>query len=202
MPLIDAKPDALAMIYAKTLLQMAEQKGGRDGVMSTLGELEDLLEIARENPRFGEFLASRVVPEGKRASSLGTILGGRVSDLTLRFLQVVNLKGRLGHLPAIVAAFDLCAQDKFGRVEVDVYTAEPIDATGSKRIQDGLANALKKEVVIHPYIDHTMIGGVKIRVGDQFIDASVATQLRKMSDTLRNEGQSKLKAHMDKMIEG
>jgi hypothetical protein len=47
-----------------------------------------------------------------------------------------------------------------------------------------------------------MIGGVKIRVGDQFIDASVATQLRKMSDTLRNEGQGKLKAHMDKMFEG
>jgi hypothetical protein len=39
-------------------------------------------------------------------------------------------------------------------------------------------------------------------VGDQFIDASVATQLRKMSDTLRNEGQSKLKAKFDKIIEG
>jgi F-type H+-transporting ATPase subunit delta len=202
MPLIEAKPDALAMIYAKTLLQMVEQKGGRDAVMGILGELEDILEIARENPRFGEFLASRVVSETKRATSLLKVLGGRVSDITLRFLQVVNRKGRLGHLPAIVAAFDLCAQEKFGRVEVDVYTAEPIDASGSKKIQDGLALALKKEVVIHPYIDHAMIGGVKIRVGDQFIDASVATQLRKMSDTLRNEGQSKLKAKFDKIIEG
>jgi F-type H+-transporting ATPase subunit delta len=202
MPLIDAKPDALALVYANTLLAMAEEKGGRDAVMSTLGELEDLLELARENPKFGEFLASRVVSNAKRSKSLGSILSGRVSPLTLRFIQVVNDKGRLGHLPAIVAAFDQVAQEKFGRVEVDVYTAEPIDGDGSRRIQAGLASALKKEVVIHPYVEHQMIGGVKIRVGDQFIDASVATQLRKMTDKLKNEGQSQLKARIERIIDG
>ena len=202
MPLIDAQPDALAMIYARALMQLAESKGGKDAALATLGELEDLLEVARENPKFGEFLASRVVPEKRRAASLQKILTGQVSDLTMRFLLVVNRKGRMGHLPAIVAAFDLSVQEKFGRVEVDVYTAEPIDSEGSRRIQTGLANALKKEVVIHPYIDGAMIGGVKIRVGDQYIDASVATQLRKMRDRLQNEGQSQLKARIEKIIEG
>lgn len=200
MPLIDARPDALAMIYARTLLQMAEQKGGRDVAMEVLGELEDLLETARQDQKFGEFLASRVVPMGKRGLTLQKILGGRISDLTLRFILVVNRKGRLGHLPAIVAAYDLAAQEKYGRVEVDVFTAEPIDSERSRRIQSGLAAALKKDVVIHPYVDSEMIGGVKIRVGDQFIDASVATQLSKLGDQLINDGQSKLKAQIDKII--
>lgn len=202
MPLIEAQPDALAMIYARTLLTMVEEKGGRDAAMDTMGELESILEVAREQPAFGEFLASRVVSVDRRSKSLAKILAGRVNDLTLRFLQVVNDKGRLNHLPAIVAAYDQLVQERFGRVEVDVYTAEAMDSGTQSRVRERLAAALKKEVVMHPYTEEGMIGGMKIRVGDQFIDASVATQLRRMRDKLQTQGQSELKARMDRIIGG
>lgn len=201
MPLIEAQPDALAMIYARTLLTMVEEKGGRDAAMDTMSELESILEVAREQPAFGEFLASRVVSVDRRSKSLAKILSGRVNDLTLRFLQVVNDKGRLNHLPAIVAAYDQLVQERFGRVEVDVYTAETMDAGTQSRVRERLASALKKEVVMHPYTEEGMIGGMKIRVGDQFIDASVATQLRRMRDKLQTQGQAELKARIDRIIE-
>ena len=38
--------------------------------------------------------------------------------------------------------------------------------------------------IVHPYTDNTMIGGVKFRIGDQLIDASLATQLRQFRDRL------------------
>lgn len=202
MPLIDAQPDALALIYARTLLGMVDAKGGKEAAFDTLGELEGILDVARATPAFGEFLSSRVVSVDRRSKSLAKVLGGRVNELTLRFLQVVNRKGRLNHLPAITAAFDHLVQERFGRVEVDVYTAETMDAGTQSRVRERLATALKKEVVMHPYIEEGMIGGMKIRVGDQFIDASVATQLRRMRDKLQTSGQSELKARFDRIVEG
>lgn len=202
MPLIESQPDALAMVYARSLLQMAESRGGRPAVEAALGELEEVLELARGNARFNEFLSSRAIQARKRGESIARVLGGRVSDLTLHFLLVVNAKERLSRLPSIVAALDGLVQEKYGRVEVDVYTAEPLDGEGVRRIQGRLGAILGKDVVVHPYVEDGMIGGVKMRIGDQLVDASVATQLRKMRERLSVEGDAALKAKISRIIEG
>lgn len=188
MPLSTAAPDALSAIYARSLFELAEAQGGADAVARCLDELEAVLEIARADARFSEFLSSRVLPREKREASLRTILGGRVSDLTLRFLLVLNDKERLASLPAIAGAYDRVVQERFGRVEVDVFTATPVSADELRSIRDRLAATLGKEVIVHPYTDPAMIGGVRMRIGDQLVDGSIATRLRKMRDQLATEG--------------
>src|SRR5689334_14296140 len=100
MPLTDAPADALAEIYARSLFELAEAKGGQAAIESSQGELEEIMELARADQQFNEFLASRVLPVAQRSGSLERIFTGRVSDLVLRFLQILNEKGRLSHLPA------------------------------------------------------------------------------------------------------
>lgn len=202
MPMIESQPDALAHVYARSLLELVESKGGRPAVEDTLGELEDILELARSNPKFGELFASRVVSAKARAKSLDTIFKGRVNNYTLWFLQVLNEKGRLGHLGAVVAAFEQRSQDKYGVVEVDLYTAEALATQTGDTIKRRLGEVLKKDVVIHGYVEPAMIGGIKIQIGDQLIDASVATRLRQMRDRLSNQGAGSLKSRLGRIIEG
>jgi len=201
MPLIENQPDALARTYATSLYELAEQGGGREKIESCLSELEDILEIARENGAFAEFLSSRSIGASERSTSLEKIFKGRCSDLIVRFLLVLNKKGRLGALPAIAAAFDAMVQEKFGRVEVDVFTAEPATPDSLRDLKDRLARALGKDVVVHPYTERAMIGGVKLRLGDQLIDASLATRLRNMKDDLDKKGAANLRAHMGRVID-
>ena len=201
MPLNDAQPDALAEIYARSLFELAESKGGREAIEACAGEIEDVLELARANPRFSEFLASRVLPIAQRSASLEKIFKGKVSDLTLRFLQILNEKARLSHLPAIAAAFDGVVQRKFGRIEVDVYTASPVNADQIKAIRDRLQKALGREPIVHPYVENGMLGGVKLQIGDMLIDGSLATQLRKFRDQLATNGSAELRARADRIID-
>jgi F-type H+-transporting ATPase subunit delta len=201
MPLIDIQPDALAEIYARSLFELAEAKGGRAQIESTLAELEDIIEMARADRNFSEFLASRVLPVTDRAGSLDGIFKSRVNDLTLRFLQILNEKSRLPHLTAIVAAYDRIVQEKFGRVEVDLYTPAPISPEEIRAIRDRLQKALGKEPIIHPYVDHAMLGGLKMQIGDRLIDGSIATRLRQFRDRLANEGSAEIRASADRMID-
>ncbi len=200
MALTEAQPDALALTYAKSLFELAEAKGGRETIEATLDELENILELARANPRFAEFLSSRALPAGDRARSLDAIFAGRISDLTRKFLRVLNEKGRLGYLVPIVGGFDQVVQAKFGRVEVDVFTAEPMSPDEFRGVSEALGRALGKEIVAHPYVDASMIGGVKLRIGDQLVDGSVATRLRKMRDLLGSEGLAEVRARMDRIV--
>jgi len=201
MPLVQAQPDALSATYAQSLFALAKEQGGQDQIETSLGELEEILELARQNPMFGEFLASRVLPVATRARSLDTIFNGSISDLTLRFLQVLNAKERLGHLYAIVASYDALVQESFGRVEVDVFTTSPISPEQLKAIRDRLGSILSKEVIVHPYTDAAMLGGVRLRIGDQLVDGSLATRLHKMRTQLSTHGLAELRAKADRIIE-
>jgi len=201
MPLSQAKPDALANVYAKSLYSEAFAAGGRERVEAVQGQLEDLLEMTRSDKALNEFLASRVIPTAEREVALKKILGGRIDELLLRFVLVVNRKERLGHIVPIAAAYDQVVQQQFGRVEVDVITAAPLEQGQMSGVKDRLGKALGKEVVVHTYTEAAMIGGVKFRIGDQLIDASVQTSLRKIRDQLSTHGDAAVRGKIDRIIE-
>jgi len=201
MPLIESQPDAVAQAYAQSLFELAEADGGRDRVEEVLGELEDILELARADAAFSEFLSSRVIPSSKRHESIKNMLRGRATDLTVRFLLLLNKKGRLANLPAIAAAYDALVQGRFGRVEVDLYTATPVDASVLNQVRERLQRALEKDVVVHPYTDPRMLGGVRIRLGDELIDASVATQLRRFRERLGTTGAASVRARSERILD-
>jgi F-type H+-transporting ATPase subunit delta len=188
MPLIESQPGALENVYARSLFELALEQGGQSLVESIAGELEDIIELARGDRRFNEFLASRVLPVKKRDGSLVRIFTGAAHPLVLNFLRLLNRKGRLSHLPPIGASFDRQLQEHFGRIEVDVMTALPIEERQLSLIRERLAVVLGKQPVVHPYTEPAMIGGVKLRIGDQLIDASVATRLRQMRARLDERG--------------
>lgn len=206
MPLTHSAPDALARIYATSLFELAETSGegatAPQKCESTLGELEDIMELARQDAKFGEFLASKILPSEKREKSLNAMFRGRVSDLTLRFLLVLNDKDRLGHLPAIVGAFEQMVQEAYGRVEVDVYTAQTIDQGELASIRDALQRKLGKEPVLHAYVDASLIGGVKLQIGDQLIDGSIRTQLRKLREAIAQDGGAEIRSRAARLIDG
>lgn len=200
MPLVESQPNAASMTYARSLIALADEQGGRAACEEIGSELEQLLELARSDKSFGEFLSSRLIAVKARGEALSRILKGRVSDLTMRFVLVVNRKGRLASLPAIIASYDQLLQEKFGRVEVDVYTAEVADAALLDQVRSQLSKTLGKEVILHSYIDARMIGGIKVQIGDQLLDASVATQLRRLSDRLEVQGSSELRSRAERLI--
>lgn len=201
MPLLESPPDALSDIYATSLFEVCQQAGGDAALKETLDELEGILDMAREHAAFNEFLASRVLGTSERATSLRKIFEGKVSSRTLTFLLVLNGKDRLGRLPGIVQAFHDKAQEAFGQLEVDVHTAGPISSADLDAIRDRLASALGKDVVATHRSDPSMIGGLKLRYGDQLIDGSIAARMRRLRDQLGHDGAARIRARVGEMID-
>ena len=193
MPLIEAQPDALAKVYAKSLFEIAHEQGGQQNAEEILGELEDILEIARNDRSFNELLASRLIDAEKRDASLVRMFDGKISPLTLNFIRQLNRKGRLANLSQISVAMDTLVQEQFGRIEVDVFTASPISASELENVRKRLSDSLGKDVIMHPYTDSSMLGGIKLRMGDQLIDGSIQAELRKLRDSLLNKGSAQIR---------
>jgi F-type H+-transporting ATPase subunit delta len=192
--------DALALVYARSLYELAEQAGGRDKIMELGDELEQICELTRGDRAFAEFLSSPIINRARRGDVLSSVLQNRVTDLVLRFLLVLNRKGRLNHLEMINTAYDRLVQEAHGRVEVDVYTATPAGPDGLSGISDRIKEVLGREPVLHTYTDPSMIGGVKLRIGDQLIDGSVATRLRRLKQSLLTNGSASMRDRFDRIM--
>ncbi len=180
--------DALAKVYAKSLFELAMDAGGSDKLVEIADELEQICELAREDKKINLFFSSPVVDVTARGKTLSAIFTNRITDLTLRFLLVLNNKGRLDRLESIETAFDQLLQEAFGRVEVDVITPVAVDAESLTAIKQKIETVLGKEPVLHPYVDEHLLGGIKLRIGDQLIDGSLQTRLRKLGEELKNNG--------------
>ena len=196
-----ANADALANVYARSLFELATDAGGTDKLMEVADELEQICELAREDKKINLFLSSPVVDVKARGKALSAIFTNRITDLTLRFLLVLNNKGRLNRLESIETAFDQLVQEAFGRIEVDVITPVAIDAELIATIKEKISTVLGKEPILHPYVDESLLGGIKLRIGDQLIDGSVQTRLRKLSEELKNNGGAAVRERFESFMD-
>ncbi|MDA0294935.1 MAG: ATP synthase F1 subunit delta [Planctomycetota bacterium] len=193
--------DAVARVYAQSLLELAEAAGGDKKIVETSEELMSIMEIIRADEATAEFLRSPIVEREKRATAIRRIFEGRVSDLILRFILVLNGKGRLGEFGAMTAAFDQLVNERLGRVEVDVFTVEgQLEPDQLAVLGEKVKSRFGQEPVFHQYADPSMIGGLVLRVGDQLIDGSVRGQLRRMREELLAGGSARIRAGADKFL--
>ena len=167
----------LALTYAQSLLDLANQQDQTAAVANDLDALEQVIE---QNVEFLDLLKSPGISNEERSEALRRIFGGRLSELLGRFLQVMSERGRLGMLPQVLEAFEHLLDQQLGKVEVDVTVAEHLSDSELETVRGRVSKALGKDAVIHQYVDPEIIGGIVLRVGDQVVDASLRRQLEAM----------------------
>lgn len=184
----DNQINTVDRLYGGALVEMADEAGALDSMAEEVAGLGELL---AQSPELEKLLASQVLSAKDRAASIERIFKGKVSDLLFRFLLVVNKKNRLADLPGILRAFGKGFAEKRGVIEVDIHTADALPADKLAGIAQGIGKALNRQVVPSAHVEPHLIGGLKLRIGDQLIDGSVATQLRLMTNRIVAAGRGK-----------
>lgn len=199
---LDTQPEAVDKAYARSLFELVERDGGRALLESIAGEFDELVELLRSMPRFEEFIASRIISAEKKQASLEHMFRGKISDMVLNLALLMNRKGRLNRFSRVAMAYQQMVEEKFGRVEVDVYTRYAIPEDQLDSLKRRLQEVLKREPVVYPHVDSSMLGGMKLRVGDVMLDASFDSRLRKMREMLRTEGTALIRERAERAFEG
>ena len=109
------------------------------------------------------------------------------SDETLSsFIRTLAENRRLALLPEISRLFDLAKSQDDGVKEAVVYSAFPIDDAQVAALLQQLEPRFATRLTARVVVDESLIGGVRVAVGDQVLDASVRGKLDSMAVALNN----------------
>jgi F-type H+-transporting ATPase subunit delta len=159
------------------------------------GDVESLLETLKQYPAFGRLLAAPKIDVVEREKILRKTFEGRIGQLTLNFLLVLNQRWRLGGMQGILSEYiEMDNARRLGRRDVRVTSAVALDEGALARIRQGIAAWGGFEPVLEIKEDPSLLGGLVVQIGDRKIDASVQGQLERLREQLKKEFQAKVTA--------
>jgi F-type H+-transporting ATPase subunit delta len=100
-------------------------------------------------------------------------------------VHVLIENDRLALLPEIQRQFIELKNEREGVVEAEIHTAFQLDNAQITGLVADISRRLKRRVQPHVTVDKDLIGGVRVTVGDEVIDASVRGQLEQMAAALK-----------------
>ena len=168
----------IASRYAKALVDLALEGNKLEDVKKDM----DLFAVLLENREFELMLKSPVLAHSKKKSILKSILEGRVTELTSKFINLLVDKDRAGMLPLIVPEFLELYRDINQISVVKITSAREMEPDEIDRITAVLRKQgfVKEQVEVEADVDPTLIGGFILEFGDHLLDASVENQLFEM----------------------
>jgi F-type H+-transporting ATPase subunit delta len=174
-----AEPSTIARPYAAALFQSSTAADGAQLV----AQLDTLAVIARD-PGLRQFAGDPRVSDEQVFGVVTGIAGTDLSPKLRNLLSTVIDNGRLSVLPEIASQFRMLVNDRGGMADAQVVSAFPLDANQ----QAGLAKVLEKrfgrQLKVAVTVDPTLIGGVRVTVGDEVLDTSVVARLEQMRAAL------------------
>ena len=165
----------IADVYAAALFDLARQAGC---VPEVRGELEGLVRLEKTEPAFASFMRSYAVDDDKRQASLETMFRGKLSDIVLNTLQVMNEHGRAGLLPALLRCYVLWKEHAAGQSEGTATSAVMLDDVHKKALESWAATISGRKPLVEYVVDPEVIGGLVVQIGGYRFDHSVRRHLQ------------------------
>lgn len=168
--------------YAKGLLQVGIETGKLEAIRSDMQYIRDAVKSA---PMLQKVLNSPIVKEEKKKAIVEEVLSGKVTDITLKLVEILAQKNRFGLLYTVATSFQEIYNQHAGILEITITTAFDLD----KNQIDSMVKAMEKstgKMIQHTIkTDKNLIGGVAIKYGDTVIDGSVRNKLEQLTALLQ-----------------
>lgn len=171
-------------VYGDALFELATEESKVDALKE---EAEGILLTIKENPEFSQMMNHPKINKEEKLEIIESIFKGRVSDEMVGLLRMLEEKGHIGDVQAVLTYF-------INRVFEYKNIGRAVVSTPTELTEGQKADVMKRLLETTSYVsfevdykvDPELIGGMVIRIGDRVVDSSIKTQILKLQRELSN----------------
>jgi F-type H+-transporting ATPase subunit delta len=175
------KNDVLVRIYTQPLFELAVESNSLDAIGN---EMKALAELFRRVPLLEEYMESPGVSREAKLELIRKAYDKPPSDYLMNFLDLVLRKGRQEILPHVWDAFKQLWDDYNQQLEVKAVTAVELTEPQKKALAEKLAQRTGKKVIVKNILDPSVLGGLRLQIGHQLLDATIVSLLSNLKYSL------------------
>jgi len=173
---------SVARRYAEAFFSIAQEANKIDDYQV---ELETLVNTIDEIENLKEYFAHLLIPVKEKKELATKIFADKISEMTLNFLLMIIDKHRETYIGLIAAEYKEMADESRNITKAEFIAAQEVPEEEVKSLAEKLSASTGKVVQLEPKVDPLLIGGGKIRIGDQIIDGTVAKKLEMLKEKLK-----------------
>ena len=170
----------ISVRYAKALFKAANEANLLLPVMNDVQLIINVYAMAD----FQIVLESPIVKTSDKRKVVEKLFSGKISDLSMNFLNLLLTNKRESHLPDIARNFKYFYKQNKGILSCEIIVSEPIDKVQTEKFRGVLKKIFKSEIELEAIIKPAILGGFILRVEDEQFDASVSSNLAKIKRQL------------------
>lgn len=168
----------IARPYADALFQAAQ--ADLNGVAAWVDEIAAIA----SDSALQQFAANPKTTAQQVFDVVVGILKTPLSDHGKNFLRLVIENDRLAALPEIATQFRALKNAQGGSSDAVVYSAFPVEGAALAQVGASLEKRFGRKLNISVVLEPSLIGGIRVVVGDEVLDASVKARLEQMKVAL------------------
>ncbi len=168
--------EEIARVYADALFEAAKDRANLDAVREQLDQFAD---VVSENRDLQMFLFSPYFSSAEKRNGISRAVSGAEPEL-INFLELLAEKHRMPAIFRIRRRFDELWAEENRRLEVTVTSAIELDPKIVERVGKEIERQTKRSVDLRTEVDDGILGGLRLRVGNMVLDASLRNKLERL----------------------
>jgi len=169
--------EVIAKRYAEALFQLGKEKNRTEELIESC---RVTAEVFQNNQQLNTLLEHPSISSMKKEQFLEDVLNGVAREVVNTIKILVN-RHRTGIIPGVMQTFIQMVDDAKGVEKAHVYTARKLSNEAIGELEVAFAKRFgKKEMQLENIVDPSVIGGVKVRVGNTIYDGSLSGKLHRM----------------------
>jgi F-type H+-transporting ATPase subunit delta len=169
----------VARPYAEALFRVAQN--GDMAAWSTL--VSELAQIGA-NPDVQAFASNPNVTPAQLADTIASLVKSPFNAEANNFVAMLAENGRVALLPEIAAQFTVLKNAQLGAADALIHSAFELSADQVTGLVAALEKKFGRKLNPTVAVDPSLIGGVRVVVGDEVLDTSVRAKLQQMHAAL------------------
>ena len=168
----------IARPYAEALFKSSQADLG--GTSQWL----DALAAVAGDPQLLRYAGNPKVTDAQVYDLVAGVLGRPLPPHGQNFVRTVIDNGRLAALPEVATQFRAMKNARSGASDAVVHSAFPIGADQLAGVSQALERRFGRKLNVTVQEDQSLIGGIRVVVGDEVLDTSVKARLEHMKTAL------------------
>lgn len=175
------KNEVLVRIYTRPLFDLAVEGRSLEAVGA---EVKTMSELFRNVPLLAEFLDNPNLPRSDKLNTLQKAYDHPWSKYFANFMDLVLRKGRQEILPDVWDVFRQLWEEHEAQLDVTVTSAVELTDQQRRSLEAALAKRTGKKIILKNRLDRSVLGGLRIQIGHELVDATVAGKLQALKEAL------------------